>query len=140
MRERVLVVDDEVGGREAFKMILKDDYEVITSEDGVEALEIIKEKRPKVVILDILMPGLSGIEVLKKIKEFDEGIEVIMVTATKNLSTAIEAIELGAFDYLVKPFDMREVRMITKRAMEHKALVDELKSLREEIQRLKRGE
>ena len=105
----VLIVDDEVGARESLKMILKNDYEVFLAKDAEEAFLQIKEHSPDVILLDIILPDLDGLKVLEKIKQSDPDIIVIMITATKTVKTAVEAMKLGAYDYVTKPFDIDEL-------------------------------
>ncbi len=130
---KVLVVDDELGTRESLKMILKKDYEVLLAKDAEEAFIKIKEHSPDVVLLDILLPDLDGLKVLEKIKQSDPEIVVIMITATKTVKTAVEAMKLGAHDYITKPFDLDELRLIVSRSISTKALKEENKRLWEEI-------
>ena len=109
MRPVVLVVDDEPGVRESFHLILDDDYEVIDVPDGAAALDVVRATQVDLVLLDIRLPGMDGIEVLERIKAIDEGLEVILVTAVKTVRTAVAAMKLGAFDYVTKPFDEDEL-------------------------------
>src|SRR4030066_874165 len=129
----VLVVDDEVGARESLKMILKNDYEVFSAKDAEEALLQIKVHSPDVILLDIILPDLDGSKVLERIKQNDPDMVVIMITATKTLKTAIEAMKLGANDYVTKPFDIDELRLIITRSLSTKALEQEVKYRREEM-------
>ncbi len=129
----VLVVDDEVGARESLKMILKSDYEVFSAKDAEEALHHIKERSPDVVLLDIILPDLDGLKVLERIKQNDPDMVVIMITATKTVKTAVEAMKLGAYDYVTKPFDIDELRLIISRSLSTKALEQEVKFRREEM-------
>jgi len=129
----VLIVDDEVGTRESLKMILKNDYEVFLARDAEEAFLQIKEHSPDVILLDIILPDIDGLKVLERIKQKEaEGI-VIMITATKTVKTAVEAMKLGAYDYITKPFDIDELRLIINRALSTQALEKEVKYLRKEI-------
>jgi len=130
---KVLIVDDELGTRESLKMILKKDYEVLLAKDAEEAFIKIKEHSPDVVLLDILLPDLDGLKVLERIKQNDPEIIVIMITATKTVKTAVEAMKLGAHDYITKPFDLDELRLIVSRSISTKALKEENKRLWEEI-------
>jgi len=129
----VLIVDDEVGTRESIKMILKHDYEVFLAKDAEEAFLQIKEHSPDVVLLDIILPDIDGLKVLEKIKESDPDVIVIMITATKTIKTAVEAMKLGAYDYVTKPFDIDELRLIISRSLSTQALEKEVKYLRKEI-------
>jgi putative PEP-CTERM system response regulator len=129
----VLIVDDEVGARESLKMILKKDYEVILAKDAEEAFLQIKAHSPDVVLLDIILPDLDGLKVLERIKQNDPDSVVIMITATKTVKTAVEAMKLGAYDYVTKPFDIDELRLIVSRSLSAKALEQEVKYRREEM-------
>ena len=130
---RILVVDDEVGTRESLKMILKNDYEIFLAKNAEEAFLQIKEHFPALILLDIILPDLDGLKVLEKIKQREPDAVVIMITATKTVKTAVEAMKLGAYDYVTKPFDIDELRLIINRALSTKALKEENRRLREEI-------
>jgi DNA-binding NtrC family response regulator len=129
----VLIVDDEVGARESLRMILKNDYEVFLAKDAEEAFAQIKVHSPDVILLDIILPDLDGIKVLERVKKNDPDMIVIMITATKTVKTAVEAMKLGAYDYVNKPFDIDELRLIITRALSTKALEQEVKYRREEM-------
>jgi CheY-like chemotaxis protein len=132
-RKRVLVVDDEAGVRESIRILLSSEYEVLFAGNGGEALEIVERDRPNLVLLDIIMPGMDGMEVLERIKTTDATLPVVMLTATKTVKTAVAAMKLGAFDYLPKPFDVDELRLIAERATTTADLVEEVKRLRTEV-------
>jgi DNA-binding NtrC family response regulator len=129
----VLIVDDEVGVRESLKMILKKDYDVFLAKDAEEAFLQIKENSPDVILLDIILPDLDGLKVLEKIKQNEPDIVVIMITATNTAKTAVEAMKLGAYHYVTKPFDNDELRLIINRSLSEKALKQELIFRREEM-------
>jgi signal transduction histidine kinase len=115
---QILVIDDEMGPRESLRMLLKTDYQVYTA-DCVEAgIKLLKEKRPDTIVMDIRMPGMTGIEGLRKIREVDQHLSVIMLTGFGALETAKEALRLGANDYISKPFDAREMREVISRNVE----------------------
>jgi two-component system response regulator AtoC len=135
IRPVVLVVDDDPGLRESFRLILEDEFDVLEVPDGGQALEIIRSCQVDLVLLDIRLPGMDGIEVLERIKAVDEQVEVILVTAVKTLRTAVAAMKLGAFDYLTKPFDEDEVLSLIRRALEKRALEREVVFLRSELAR-----
>ncbi len=135
IRPVVLVVDDDPGLRESLRVILEDEYEVMDVPDGFQALEVIRSCQVDLVLLDIRLPGLDGIEVLERIKALDEQLEVVLVTAVKTVRTAVEAMKLGAFDYLTKPFDDDEVLSVIRRALEKRALEREVVFLRSELDR-----
>lgn len=106
---RILVLDDELGPREALRMMLKSRYEVITASTGSEALEVVRRTPPDLAFLDINMREMNGIEVLKAIKAIDASIEVVMMTAYASLETAREAMSHGISEYLIKPFSKADV-------------------------------
>ena len=112
----VLVVDDEDVIRDFFSRALTG-YKVLTASSGEEALNIIRKDRPDLVLLDIKMPGIDGIETLRKIKEIDRNIVVIMLSAFSTLETNITAARLGAYTSIAKPFDLEEMKSIIKVAM-----------------------
>ncbi|MBI4848236.1 MAG: sigma-54-dependent Fis family transcriptional regulator [Nitrospirae bacterium] len=125
----IMVVDDEKAVRYSFERMFEDDYKIMTAGNGGEALTIMDTEHNSidVVFLDIRMPGMNGIEVLKKIKERKKNIPVIVMTAFSDSETAIEAMKEGAFDYLTKPFDdnnLRELidRALTSARLQHEAL------------------
>ncbi|MBI4737706.1 MAG: response regulator [candidate division NC10 bacterium] len=105
---RVLVVDDEPDAVELLQEFLTaKGYDVITASDGEEALRQVKEHRPHLILLDVRMPRLNGMEVLKRVREIDHEVGVIMVTAVNEEETGREALKMGAFDYITKPLDLQ---------------------------------
>ncbi|MFQ5664893.1 MAG: sigma-54-dependent transcriptional regulator [Candidatus Binatia bacterium] len=134
-KRRVLVVDDEPGVRQSLRMVLKDRYEVLCAGTGDEALRIIDAEPLDVVLLDILMPGLDGLEALEQIKQRALALPVVMLTATKTVKTAVTAMKLGACDYVTKPFDVDELLLIVERAVQSAALAREVEALRSEVGR-----
>jgi DNA-binding NtrC family response regulator len=106
-RRRLLIVDDEPLILEVLTEHFKTEYDVETALNGADALGAILRARPDVVMLDINMPRMNGVEVLKDIKQIDESIAVIMVTANEQVTMAAEALRNGAFGYVPKPFDFR---------------------------------
>jgi len=135
-RPVILVVDDDLGARESLGIILEDEYEVLRAESGERALEILGERAVNVVLLDVKMPGLDGIETLKRIKEKDESVEVIMVSGLNILKKAVDAIKLGAYDYILKPFDPEEILTAVERALERQRMSRELSYFRLEREQL----
>lgn len=107
MAVRVLVVDDEPVAVELLReFLLAKGYEVITAGDGPEALQKVREERPHLILLDVRMPKMDGLEVLRQVKEIDKEVGVIMVTGVNEEEVGRQAVELGAFDYIVKPLDL----------------------------------
>ncbi len=103
---RILVVDDEIAIVDILKAFLEDkEHKVFTAYDGVEAVEIAKRERPHIILLDIYLPKMDGIQVLQAVREFDETIGIIIMTGFREKDVAQKAIEMGAFDYINKPFD-----------------------------------
>jgi DNA-binding NtrC family response regulator len=134
---KILVVDDEHLIRWSLEQNLKKQgYEVLTAGSGEDALRIVREDQPDLVLLDIQLPGISGIEVLEKLKEFDEDIIVIMVTAHGGLETAVTAMRMGAYDYLNKPFNLDEMAIVIRKALETSDLRREVASLRIEHKKI----
>ena len=107
VRRRLLIVDDEPLILEVLTEHFKTDYDVETALNGADALGALLRSRPDVVLLDINMPRMNGVEVLKDIKQIDESIPVIMVTANEQVALAADALRSGAFGYVPKPFDFR---------------------------------
>ena len=115
---QILVIDDEMGPRESLRMLLKPEYNVSTA-DCVEAgIKLLKEKPPDTIVMDIRMPGMTGIDGLRRIREIDPHLSVIMLTGFGALETAKEALRLGANDYISKPFDAGEMREVIGRNVE----------------------
>jgi DNA-binding NtrC family response regulator len=132
-RKRVLIVDDEPGVCESLRMTLKDAYEIAVVTGGNDALQFLDTNRTDLVLLDVLMPGMDGMEVLERIKGRWHALPVVMLTATKTLKTAVEAMRLGAFYYVTKPYDVDELRVIVQKATDTGALVEEVGRLRTEV-------
>jgi len=136
-KETLLVVDDEAGPRESLRMILKPLYEVHTASNGQEALRLVQNKDIDVVTLDLNMPGLSGIEVLKEIKNLRPNAEVIVITGYGTLTHAQEAIRFGAGDFISKPFNVADVISIVGKSFERRSFNLKLKSLVQRFQGLR---
>lgn len=122
---RILAVDDEADMRETFRSILAKSYSTLTAASGDAALAIIKEEAVAVVLLDIRMPGQNGLEVLKEIKRLEPELDVIMVSASKDVGLAVEAMKNGALDFISKPFEVKELLVVIEKALEKRALVKE---------------
>ncbi len=118
-KAKVLVIDDEVGiGQILQKILVKEGHEVLAAANGKDGLKHVKKGNVDLVILDIKMSEMDGIEVLEKIHEIDKNIVVIMLTAYGTLGTAREAMRLGAYDYITKPFDNEFVKAMVKEGLE----------------------
>jgi CheY-like chemotaxis protein len=113
----ILVVDDELGILESFDAMLGDDYRLVTLDNGRDALEYLEAHEPRLVFLDIKMPGLNGIEVLRQLRQRKGDMAVVIVTATTQPHYETVAEELGISAYLRKPFDVEEVESITRRVL-----------------------
>lgn len=134
MDRRILIVDDELSIREFLEILLTDEgYSVTTAGNGNEALEQINNLDFHMVISDIQMPNLNGIEVLKKVKEVSPSTEVIMITAYASTETAIDALKCGAYDYIIKPFKIDEIKLVIKNAFEKIVLQNENLLLKKEL-------
>ena len=121
-RGTVLVVDDDEAVRLSLRAILEDTCEVLEAPDGEGALRILRDRSVDVVTLDQQMPGSSGMDVLPRIKAFDPSIAVAVITGVHDAETAVEAIRLGALDYVVKPFDVDTILRLVRGAFEKRAL------------------
>ena len=122
-KAKILVIDDEESPRESLRFILKDRYEVVTREDGPSALATLSSKGPfDVVLLDMKMPGMNGLEVFGKILEVAPATPVVIVTAISESKPAVQAMKMGAADYLNKPFDVEEIRLVVQRILKEREL------------------
>lgn len=130
-KHKILVVDDEHLIRWSLEQNLKKQgYEITTAGSGEDALRLLQEESPDLVLLDVQLPGMNGMEVLEKIKELDEEVIVIMVTALGVLETAVQAMRLGAYDYINKPFNLDELAIVIRKALETQELKREVAQLR----------
>ena len=138
---KIFIVDDELVMRKSLSGWLeRDGYEVDTAESGEEALEKLKETRFDLLLVDIKMEGISGLDVLKHVRENDPDVAVVMITAYGSISTAIEAIKNGAYDYLLKPFDPDELGVLIEKIVEQQAQARENLFLREQYKERTRFE
>jgi putative nucleotidyltransferase with HDIG domain len=132
----ILVVDDERAVNSIVARYLTQmGYSCATAESGQEALEILKNHRCAVALCDIRMPGMDGIELLRRIKEYDDDVQVVMLTAVDSRETAVEAIREGAYDYVVKPFHLEEVLIGVQRAQENRRLIVESRGYQRNLER-----
>jgi len=135
MPAKILVVDDEDSMCNFMEIMLsKDGYSVDTTTSGGKAITLLKDKNYDLVIADLNMPEMSGIDVLRGIKSFKKEQEIIMMTAFASVDTAIEAMKLGAADYITKPFKVDEIKLVIEKSINRKKLVDENSSLKRRLQ------
>ena len=120
---RILIVDDEVEITEILADLLSEEYDCIRAGSAEEALTCLQESEFQLVISDITMPGMSGLDMIPHVKEYSHDTVVVMISGMQTVESAIGALRLGAFDYLMKPFDLRQVEAVVKRALEHYDLV-----------------
>ena len=135
-RGTLLIVDDEDGPRQSLRVIFKDDYDLLMAEDGPSAIEIAQKNEIDVAVIDIRMAGMSGIEVLERLKYVNPDIEAIMMTAFETTDTIRQALRLRACDYINKPFDISTIRGAVSQAMQRRRLEGEIHSSAEKVQGL----
>lgn len=134
MKGKILIVDDEIGILDTVSGILEDEgYSAFTAHDAESALNILEKEEIDLVFLDVWLPGMSGIEAIKKIKEKDSQIPVIMISGHGNIEIAVQAVKLGAFDFLEKPLSIERIVLTTERALQFKNLEKENIKLRSSI-------
>src|SRR5207249_4403103 len=132
----VLIVDDERTLARAIRTFLSEQgYEVEVAEDAEKALGLLGRLHPDVVFTDVRLPGIGGLELLKRIREFDSAISVVVMTAFGSIEGAVEAVKLGAFDYVKKPLDLEEIKLLADRARETSLLKQELSYYRERAEK-----
>jgi len=135
-RGTLLIVDDEEGARQSLRVIFKDDYDILMAGDGATAVELAQKSKIDVAVCDIRMAGMSGIEVLERLKYVDAGIEVVMMTAFETTDTMRAALRLRACDYINKPFDVTTMRAAVAGAMQRRTLESEIHNNAEKLQEL----
>ncbi len=132
---KILVVDDEAIMRDSLRDWLTDaGYNVLTAGNGTDALEIILKEKPGVAVIDLVLPGTGGLELLRKARQLLPAIQVIIITAYSSVHTAIAAIKEGAYDYIEKPFSPEKVEMLIAKLVERQSLLDENLSLRQKLE------
>jgi DNA-binding NtrC family response regulator len=132
--QKILVVDDELSVRDSLRMIFKKEYAVVTAGSAKEAWEKIASEEPDLIFLDIIMPQKDGMELLQEIRDSQPMTPVVLLTATKTVKTAVQAIKLGAYDYVTKPFDVEELKIIAHKALESRELKMENRRLQTEVE------
>lgn len=131
---RILVVDDEAAMRQSLKdWLMEDDYEVDLAASGEDAVSMARDRSWDIILLDLKMPGMDGLETMSRLKKMIPETEILMMTAYGSIDTAVQAMKEGAFDYLVKPFDPDEIDMLIKKIVAHKELVLENILLRKKL-------
>jgi two-component system response regulator HydG len=134
MKTKILVVDDEAPHRQMLEVVLGGEgYEIHQAGDGQEAINLVEERYYDLILMDNRMTEVDGIEALKKIKEISPGIPVIIMTAYASVSTAVDALKSGAYDYLTKPLDIDELKILIDKALRHRQLEQENKYLKERL-------
>jgi DNA-binding NtrC family response regulator len=136
-RGSILIVDDELGPRESLRMILEPIYDVHTVDNGQEALNFICREKVDLVTLDLKMPGLTGVDVLREIKNFRPDIDVIIITGYGSLNNAQEAIRFGAGDFISKPFNVADIIAIISKSFERRSYNLKVKNFIQQINGLR---
>jgi DNA-binding NtrC family response regulator len=120
-KERILIVDDEKNIVTSLQEILNDEgYDIVTAEDGLDALEMVQSEPPDLVLLDIWIPGMDGIEVLQAIKTYHPEIEVLVMSGHGTIDTAVKATKLGAYDFIEKPFSLDQLVLSVEKALKQR--------------------
>lgn len=132
-KKRVLLIDDEARVRTSLKMVLEPNYDIFQAADAQEGLDVFRKEGPDLVLLDVILPGTDGLAVLQTLRSESKMTPVIMLTGTKSVKTAVDAMKLGAADYLSKPFDVEELRIVVDRALNSQELEREVKQLRAQV-------
>jgi len=132
----ILIIDDEESERTSLKKILSPKYDVSEAPDGEQGLELALKFEPDIVITDMMMPGMDGLEVLQHLNKLDFNPVTIFITAFGNEKIAVDAMKFGAFDYISKPFDIDELRIVVRNACDKVKLLTENKTLRRQIQKM----
>ncbi|KKO19255.1 MAG: Fis family transcriptional regulator [Candidatus Brocadia sp.] len=128
----ILLVDDESSVVESLRLILKDSYRVLSTLSGKEALKILEKEHVDLILLDIKMHELNGLELLRKLQPFDHAFGVVMLTAVNDVKASVDAMKLGALDYIVKPFGVEEIKITIEKALQFRNLSREVRYLRSE--------
>jgi DNA-binding NtrC family response regulator len=133
-RARILVVDDDQGIRDSLEEILEEEYELTLVENGLLALEEVKRRVFDLVLMDLTMPGIDGLETLKRVKLIDEHLDVVMISATDKARQAIDSLRSGACDYVTKPFEPDRITAVVERVLKKRSMEQELSYLRSEAE------
>ena len=133
MKKRVLLVDDEPRVRASLRTVLEPTYEILEAADAAEGLKSFKHDAPDLVLLDVILPGTDGLAALQTMRTENRAVPVIMLTGTKSVKTAVDAMKLGAADYLSKPFDVEELQIVIERTLGKPELEQEVRQLRAQV-------
>ena len=133
MKKRVLLVDDEPRVRASLRTVLEPTYEILEAADAAEGLKSFKHDAPDLVLLDVILPGTDGLTALQTMRTENRTVPVIMLTGTKSVKTAVDAMKLGAADYLSKPFDVEELQIVIERTLGKQELEQEVRQLRAQV-------
>jgi two-component system response regulator AtoC len=133
VRKRVLLIDDDPRVRASLKMVLEPIYDILQACDAQEGLDVFRKDEPDLILLDVILPGTDGLAVLQTLRLENKMTPVIMLTGTKSVKTAVDAMKFGAADYLSKPFDVDELRIIIDRVLNSSELEREVKQLRAQV-------
>lgn len=132
-KKRILLIDDEARVRASLKMVLEPTYDVSQAGDGCEGIDVFRKDTPDLVLLDVVLPGTDGLVVLQTLRVENKSTPVIMLTGTKSVKSAVDAMKFGAADYLSKPFDVDELRLVIDRVINSSELEREVKQLRAQV-------
>src|SRR5260221_5994091 len=134
-KSRVLVIDDEAAIRDSLKMTLEyEGYEFRGAATGQEGIALVERESPDLVLLDVKMPGMDGLEVLDRLRAFNDALPVVVVSGHGTISTAVEATKKGAFDFIEKPFASDRVLVSLRNALDQRRLRDENRSLKKTVE------
>lgn len=132
-KQQILLIDDDPRVRASLKMVLEPIYDILEASDGQEGLDAFRQNEPDLILLDVILPGTDGLAVLQTLRMESKITPVIMLTGTKSVKTAVDAMKLGAADYLSKPFDVDELRIVIDRVLNSSELEREVKQLRAQV-------
>src|SRR5881396_1951500 len=134
-KSRILVIDDEAAIRDSLRMTLEyEGYEFVGAATGQEGLALVERESPDLVLLDVKMPGMDGLEVLDRLRLLNEALPVVVISGHGTISTAVEATKKGAFDFIEKPFASERVLVSLRNAVDQRRLRDENRSLRKDVE------
>jgi DNA-binding NtrC family response regulator len=141
MAERILIVDDEIDMLELLELIITDrtEYEVVTTNSPLEVPELLKKEPVDLMITDLRMPDIDGIELIEMVKQVDDQLPFIIITAYGTIDSAVEAMRKGAFDYITKPFRQEQILLTIEKVMKWRRLQKENIALKAELEKMKKG-